>query len=203
MHRQFLNAEPALFTLLLHRLSPESLLLLCFPLDLILYPGSSQRAPPPPILWHSLRHIPSFAIVRSRGGGNQSVICTGSTTNRSSITCAAALGLPTTRTTSAAARCRHLLATLSKRPARQPSFASLTSPTSDVFRLLIRSRLSVIPQISVAREKAQALRLPYASSPARGKTSLCCTQSACCFLISYPIRHGNYHDRQSKLVRLS
>lgn len=47
MHRQFLNAEPALFTLLLHRLSPESLLLLCFPLDLILYPGSSQGAPPP------------------------------------------------------------------------------------------------------------------------------------------------------------
>lgn len=54
----------------------KSLILLYFPLDLILYPGSGQGAKKSPILWQSPCHTPSFATARSRGGGNQSVIRT-------------------------------------------------------------------------------------------------------------------------------
>lgn len=77
MHPESLNAEPALFPLLLHCLYPDH------PSSTLLSPRPdpvsrdlAKEPKNPPILWHSLCHTPSFATARSRGGGNQSVICT-------------------------------------------------------------------------------------------------------------------------------
>lgn len=97
MHYEFLNAEPALFPLLLHCLYPDIPSSTLLPLDLILYPGSSQGARKSPILWHNLcHHTPSFVTaslsqVKRRWESESDLH--GSTTNRSPITCSAALGL--------------------------------------------------------------------------------------------------------------